>query len=60
MFESRMEQYPPPGGYSTTGGGVLPIAKIDGRPLPAFPGPVTRRLQELYQTLAAARANTTK
>jgi predicted dehydrogenase len=22
-FESRMEQYPPPGGFSTTGGGVL-------------------------------------
>jgi predicted dehydrogenase len=23
MFESRMEQYPPPGGFSATGGGVL-------------------------------------
>jgi branched-subunit amino acid aminotransferase/4-amino-4-deoxychorismate lyase len=33
---------------SSTGGGVLPIASIDGRPLARFPGPVTRRLQDAY------------
>jgi branched-chain amino acid aminotransferase len=33
---------------TSSGGGVLPIAKIDGLPLPAFPGPVTKRLQEAY------------
>ena len=32
-----------------TFGGVTPVASIDGRPLPsALPGPVTRRLSELY------------
>jgi branched-chain amino acid aminotransferase len=37
---------------SSTGGGVLPIAKIDGRALAgAFPGPVTRRLQGAYWAL---------
>ena len=37
---------------SSTGGGVLPIAKIDGRLLaPTFPGPVTRRLQDAYWAL---------
>ena len=37
---------------SSTGGGVLPIAKIDGRPLAgAFPGPVTQRLQAAYWAL---------
>lgn len=33
---------------SSTGGGVLPIAKIDGVPLPRFPGPVTQVLQQAY------------
>ena len=37
---------------SSTGGGVLPIAKIDGRALLGdFPGPITRRLQEAYWAL---------
>jgi len=37
---------------SSTGGGVLPIAKVDGRPLRgAFPGPVTQRLQGAYWAL---------
>jgi len=36
---------------SSTGGGVLPIAKVDGRPLGAFPGPVTRRLHDAYWAL---------
>jgi len=36
---------------SSTGGGVLAIAKIDGRPLAAWPGPVTRRLQDAYWAL---------
>jgi branched-chain amino acid aminotransferase len=37
---------------SSTGGGVLPIAKIDGRALAGeFPGPVTRRLQDAYWAL---------
>jgi branched-chain amino acid aminotransferase len=37
---------------SSTGGGVLPIAKIDGRPLgTSWPGPVTRRLQAAYWAL---------
>jgi branched-chain amino acid aminotransferase len=33
---------------TSTGGGILPIAKIDGRPLPPFPGPVTTRLHDAY------------
>jgi branched-chain amino acid aminotransferase len=34
---------------SSTGGGVLPIAKIDGEPVRlAFPGPVTKRVYEAY------------
>jgi len=33
---------------TSTGGGILPIAKIDGRPLPQFPGPLTQRLQQAY------------
>lgn len=33
---------------TSTGGGVLPIARVDGRPLPYFPGPVTERLQQAY------------
>lgn len=37
---------------SSTGGGVLPIAKIDGRPLRApHPGPITKRLQDAYWAL---------
>jgi branched-chain amino acid aminotransferase len=37
---------------SSTGGGVLPIAKVDGRSLRgAFPGPVTRRLHDAYWAL---------
>ena len=37
---------------SSTGGGVLPIAKVDGRPLRgAFPGPITERLQAAYWAL---------
>lgn len=37
---------------SSTGGGVLPIARVDGRPLAgAFPGPVTQRLQDAYWAL---------
>jgi branched-chain amino acid aminotransferase len=36
---------------SSTGGGVLPIAKVDGRPLARFPGAVTRRLQDAYWAL---------
>lgn len=33
---------------SSSGGGVLPIAKVDGRALPRFPGPVTGRLYDGY------------
>ena len=34
---------------SSSGGGVLPIARVDGRPLRGeFPGPITMRLQEAY------------
>jgi len=37
---------------SSTGGGVLPIAKVDGRALRGeFPGPVTKRLQDAYWAL---------
>ena len=36
---------------SSSGGGVLPIAKIDGRALEGFPGPIARRLQEAYWAL---------
>ena len=36
---------------TSSGGGVLPIAKIDGRPLPHFPGPVTTRLHDGYWAL---------
>jgi branched-chain amino acid aminotransferase len=37
---------------SSTGGGVLPIARVNGQALGAgFPGPVTRRLQEAYWSL---------
>jgi len=33
---------------TSTGGGVLPIAKVDGFALPHFPGPVTTRLYDAY------------
>jgi len=33
---------------TSTGGGVLPIAKVDGKALPGFPGPVTTRLYDAY------------
>jgi len=34
---------------TTTGGGVIAITKVDGRPIGAgVPGPVTRRLDDLY------------
>jgi branched-chain amino acid aminotransferase len=37
---------------SSTGGGVLPIAKVDGKPVGAgFPGPVTQRLHDAYWAL---------
>jgi branched-chain amino acid aminotransferase len=36
---------------SSTGGGVLPIAKVDGQPLGVFPGPVTARLRDAYWAL---------
>src|SRR5690606_15592182 len=36
---------------SSTGGGVLPIARINGHALGAFPGPVTRRLHDAYWAL---------
>lgn len=36
---------------TSTGGGVLPIAKVDGQPLRHFPGPITTRLQEAYWAL---------
>ncbi|HZW75384.1 MAG TPA: aminotransferase class IV, partial [Caldimonas sp.] len=37
---------------SSTGGGVLPIAKVDGKPVgDAFPGPITQRLHDAYWAL---------
>jgi branched-chain amino acid aminotransferase len=37
---------------TSSGGGVLPIAKIDGRQIAgAWPGPITRRLQDAYWAL---------
>jgi branched-chain amino acid aminotransferase len=33
---------------TSTGGGVLPIAKVDGLALSHFPGPVTARLHDAY------------
>lgn len=33
---------------TSTGGGILPIARLDGQPLPAFPGVITTRLSEAY------------
>lgn len=36
---------------TSTGGGILPIARLDGQPLPHFPGPVTTRLYDAYWAL---------
>lgn len=36
---------------TSTGGGILPIARLDGQPLPQFPGPVTTRLYDAYWAL---------
>jgi len=37
---------------SSTGGGVLPIAKVNGRALPGpVPGPLTQRLHDAYWAL---------
>jgi branched-chain amino acid aminotransferase len=36
---------------TSTGGGILPVAKIDGNPLPRFPGPVTTRIADAYWAL---------
>jgi branched-chain amino acid aminotransferase len=36
---------------TTTGGGILPIARLDGVALPQFPGPVTQRLSDAYWAL---------
>ena len=33
---------------TSSGGGVLPIARVDGQAVRAFPGPITRRLQDAY------------
>ena len=33
---------------TSTGGGILAIARLDGQPLPQFPGPVTTRLADAY------------
>jgi len=33
---------------TSTGGGVLPIAKVDGQLLKQFPGPITTRLRDAY------------
>jgi branched-chain amino acid aminotransferase len=38
---------------TSTGGGILPIAKVDGQAVRHFPGPVTTRLQEAYWALHA-------
>lgn len=36
---------------TSTGGGILPIARLDGQPLAQFPGPVTTRLADAYWAL---------
>lgn len=33
---------------TSTGGGILPIARLDGVPLVQFPGPITTRLHDAY------------
>jgi branched-chain amino acid aminotransferase len=37
-------------------GGITPVAAIDGQPMSASPGPVTRRIAELYEALKDADA----
>lgn len=39
--------------------GAVPVLEIDGQKI-GGPGPVTRRIQELYQTLSESRAGTAK
>lgn len=39
-----------------TFGGVVPVRTIDGRPLPATPGPLTQRLSTLYEEFKDAYA----
>ena len=41
---------------TSTGGGVLPIARLDGVALPQAPGQVTSRLSEAYWALHEAPA----
>lgn len=41
---------------SSTGGGVLPIARVDGQAVPQFPGPVTQRIQQGYWDLHSVPA----
>jgi branched-chain amino acid aminotransferase len=41
---------------TSSGGGILPIAKVDGRPLPQFPGPVSTRLRDAYWAIHAEPA----
>ena len=36
---------------SSTGGGVLPIARVNGKPVASFPGEITRRLHDAYWAL---------
>ena len=36
---------------TSTGGGILPVARLDGVPLPQFPGPISMRLQQAYWAL---------
>ena len=39
-----------------TMGGITPVRRIDGSEMPACPGPVTRRVRALYETLKDAEA----
>jgi branched-chain amino acid aminotransferase len=41
---------------TSTGGGILPIARLDGVALPEFPGPVTQRLSDGYWALRGEAA----
>lgn len=43
LFRSADEVF-----LTSTGGGILPIAKLDGVALPQFPGPITERLSQAY------------
>ncbi len=40
-----------------TFGGVTPVAAIDGRGVPHLPGPLTRRIGDLYRALLAAEGD---